>query len=41
VHDLLLARKLAALLDVDVERARLMAFDETTEVRALQEEADE
>lgn len=41
VHDLLLARKLAALLDVNVQRAMAMAPGWEAEVRALQEEADE
>jgi hypothetical protein len=41
VHDLLLARKLAALLDVDVDRVMRMALGEPAEVRALREEADE
>ena len=41
IHDLLLARKLAGMLGVDVDRVRAMAVSETNEVRMLIEEANE
>ena len=41
VHDLQLARKLAAVLGVNVDRVKGMSPSNTAEVRALQEEAEE
>jgi len=41
IHDLLLARRLAKLLGVDVDRVRAMSLGDTAEVRMLIEEANE
>ena len=41
VHDLRLARQLAEVLGLDLIRARALSVDDTSEVRLLQEAADD